>query len=254
MESRRIPLWSEAVKFYWNKLEAQTGAQGRISGLKDSGNRASVTGGKQLDALQAVAAAVWKSNPDVEVEVLISGKKNLPAYFRAYKNWDLLVLHRGLLVAAMEFKSQKGPSFGNNFNNRTEEALGLATDSKMAFERGLYGPLKPWFGFVMLVEAAPGSREMVKIPQNMPFPVDPIFKRTSYLDRYQIFFERLVAEGFYDATALIAAEVNSENIFEPSASISIANLEASIKARLAYIQALPPETFDDLAAPPTPEK
>ncbi len=40
----------------------------------------------------------------------------------ARKKWDLLVVE-GCLIAAIEFKSQVG-SFGNNYNNRTEEALG----------------------------------------------------------------------------------------------------------------------------------
>ena len=52
----------------------------------------------------------------------------LPGYFRPTKLWDLLVINQGRLVAALELKSQIGPSFGNNFNNRTEEALGTAID------------------------------------------------------------------------------------------------------------------------------
>ncbi len=42
----------------------------------------------------------------------------LPGYYRAEKKWDLIVVSDGQLVSAMEFKSQVGPSFGNNFNNR----------------------------------------------------------------------------------------------------------------------------------------
>lgn len=37
----------------------------------------------------------------------------LPGYFRPTKLWDLLVIHKGQLVAAIELKSQVGPSFGN---------------------------------------------------------------------------------------------------------------------------------------------
>lgn len=44
----------------------------------------------------------------------------LPGFFRPTKEWDLLVVKDGALVAAIEAKSQVGPSFGNNFNNRTE--------------------------------------------------------------------------------------------------------------------------------------
>ncbi|TCM33223.1 PaeR7I family type II restriction endonuclease [Kribbella sp. VKM Ac-2568] len=48
----------------------------------------------------------------------------LPGFYRRAKEWDI-VTYRGILVAAVECKSQVG-SFGNNFNNRTEEAIGNA--------------------------------------------------------------------------------------------------------------------------------
>jgi hypothetical protein len=51
----------------------------------------------------------------------------LPGYYRPTKKWDFLVLIDGRLVAVVETKSQVG-SFGNNFNNRTEEAVGSAAD------------------------------------------------------------------------------------------------------------------------------
>jgi len=60
----------------------------------------------------------------------------LPGYYRSEKKWDLIALSGGELVAAMEFKSQVGPSFGNNFNNRCEEAIGSATDFWVAFREG----------------------------------------------------------------------------------------------------------------------
>ena len=52
----------------------------------------------------------------------------LPGFYRPTKKWDLVVIDQGKLVAAIELKSQVGPSFGNNFNNRTEEAIGNAVD------------------------------------------------------------------------------------------------------------------------------
>ena len=36
------------------------------------------------------------------------------------KQWDLVLVIDGQLVGAVELKSHIGPSFGNNFNNRTE--------------------------------------------------------------------------------------------------------------------------------------
>ncbi|MFG2338186.1 PaeR7I family type II restriction endonuclease [Streptomyces yangpuensis] len=239
-------IWRAAVLGYWTGLDLQAAKQGEATGVKDTGNRAAVTGGKQMDAMQEVVAKIWRDDPDITLEVRTAGHNNLPAYFRPAKNWDLLVLYRGSLIAAMEFKSQRGPSFGNNFNNRTEEALGLAADSQMAAERGLFGKLKPWFGFIMLVESAPGSLSAVKVPKNMPFPADPIFDGASYIGRYKIFFERMVKEGNYDAVALVTAEAGSEHFTEPSVSLSLANLEAAIRARITYIKSLPDDVFDEL--------
>ncbi|GAA2519707.1 PaeR7I family type II restriction endonuclease [Rarobacter incanus] len=239
-----IETWASAVQSYWLSLDTQALKQGEASGVKDTGNRAAVTGGKQMNALQAVVASIWQSDPDVKFEVRSSGQTNLPAYFRASKNWDLLVLYRDALVAAMEFKSQRGPSFGNNFNNRTEEALGLAADSQMAIERGLFGHFKPWFGFVMLVESAVGSTRPVKVPLGMPFPADSVFHGASYIERYRIFFERMVAEGNYDAVGLVTSQAGAGDYSEPSPALSLANLEAAIRARITYVKALPDEVFD----------
>lgn len=80
----------------------------------------------------------------------------------------------------------------------------------------------------------------------MPFPADTIFNGASHIDRYRIFFERMVAEGNYDAVALLTAEVESAEYVKPSASLSLANLEAAIRARIAYIKALPDDVFDEL--------
>jgi hypothetical protein len=63
----------------------------------------------------------------------------LPGYFRPTKLWDLLVINEGRLIAALEFKSQVGPSFGNNFNNRTEEAIGTAHDLWTAYRENAFG-------------------------------------------------------------------------------------------------------------------
>ena len=52
----------------------------------------------------------------------------LPGFFRPTKEWDLLVVRDGQLVLALEAKSQVGPSLGSNFNNRREEAVGVAVD------------------------------------------------------------------------------------------------------------------------------
>jgi hypothetical protein len=59
---------------------------------------------------------------------------------------DLLIVNERRLVAALELKSQVGPSFGNNFNNRTEEAIGTAVDLWTALREGAFGEAPRPFG------------------------------------------------------------------------------------------------------------
>ena len=74
----------------------------------------------------------------------------------------MLVVHHGHLIAALELKSQVGPSFGNNFNNRTEEAIGTAHDLWTAYREGAFGDqAKPFVGWLMMVEDEPKSRSAV---------------------------------------------------------------------------------------------
>jgi len=56
----------------------------------------------------------------------------------------------------------------------------------------------------------------------------------------------MVVEGNYDAAALVTSASGSDEYVEPSAGLSLANLEAAIRARIAYIRSLPDELFDKL--------
>jgi hypothetical protein len=83
----------------------------------------------------------------------------LPGYFRPTKLWDFLVVNEGRLIAALEFKCHVGSSFGNNFNNRTEEAIGTSHDLWAAYRKGAFGKQeRPFVGWLMVIEDAPKSR------------------------------------------------------------------------------------------------
>lgn len=113
-------------------------------------------------------------------------------------------MHRDELVAAIELKSQVG-SFGNNFNNRAEEAIGTAHDLWTAYREGAFGEQpRPFVGWLMLVEDAPGSRSAVN-DSSRHFPVLAEFAGASYLRRYDLLCQKLVREQLYTAAALIAA-------------------------------------------------
>ena len=123
----------------------------------------------------------------------------------AEKKWDLLVVADGQLFLAVEFKSQVGPSFGNNFNNRTEEAIGNAEDIWTAYREGRFGKHQaPFLGYFFLLEDCP--RVHTPVANSEPyFPVDPVFNGASYAKRYEVLCERLVLERKYTSTCLTLA-------------------------------------------------
>lgn len=116
----------------------------------------------------------------------------------------MLVIHEDRLIAAVELKSQVG-SFGNNFNNRTEEAIGTAHDLWTAYREGSFGEsMRPFVGWLMLVEDAPGSRSAVS-DRSQHFPVRPEFQHASYLQRYELLCRKLMQENLYTAASVIAS-------------------------------------------------
>jgi type II restriction enzyme len=130
----------------------------------------------------------------------------LPGYFRPTKLWDLLVINERRLIVAVELKSQVGPSFGNNFNNRTEEAIGTAHDLWTAYREDAFGKNpKPFVGWIMMVEDTEKSRSPVR-DGSPHFPVFPEFQGASYLKRYDILCQRLVKEQLYSTAALLTSK------------------------------------------------
>ena len=118
----------DAVRHFWQTRETQARNQGRRTGKKDYGTRGAVTGGKQIDGfIRLMAELLEESGLPAESIFLEKQKIVLPGWFRPTKEWDLVALVDDKLLATVEFKSQVG-SFGNNFNNRTEETIGNATD------------------------------------------------------------------------------------------------------------------------------
>lgn len=198
----------EAVAFFWGARNAAIVAQVQ-RGLQDAGSRGAVTAGKNLDGFLPLIVALLREN-GLE-EALVEQRRSvrtLPGFFRPTKNWDYVITHRGRLVAVLEMKSQVG-SFGNNLNNRCEEALGSATDFWTAFREGGFGiSPHPFLGYLMLVEDCPMSRGLRRVEKSV-FPSLPEFKDSSYLQRYQLLCQKLVSENLYTAAALLATPTGS---------------------------------------------
>ena len=131
---------ARAVQTFWStRTQAAT-----ASGDANVGNRGAVTAGKNLDGFFDLVQAVVVAN-GLRADSVYCGTQTharsrhtvLPGYYRPSKDWDVLVIQDDELVAAIELKSQVG-SFGNNFNNRAEEAIGMGEDPRVAFREGLY--------------------------------------------------------------------------------------------------------------------
>jgi hypothetical protein len=194
----------ESVMAFWGNRDKAAQKQ-REAGKVDQGKRGSVTAGNNMDGFIALVISLVNANGLAHAE--IHQKRavlTLPGYFRPTKLWDLLVIHEGRLIAAVELKSQVG-SFGNNFNNRTEESIGTAHDFWTAYREGAFGKQpRPFVGWLMLVEDASGSRSPVR-DASPHFPVFKEFRGASYLKRYDLLCQRLVQEQLYTTAAVIAS-------------------------------------------------
>ena len=148
----------EAIKLFWLTRQKQNKNQGAKTGQKDAGLRAAVTGGKHLDGFTTICRELLTEAGVPEAHVCWQQKREIPGFFRAEKSWDLVVVADGQLLALIEFKAQVGPSFGNNVNNRAEEAIGNATDLWAAYREGAFKPsARPWLGYVFILEDCPKS-------------------------------------------------------------------------------------------------
>jgi type II restriction enzyme len=225
----------QAVESFWVRRESQAERQ-RQSGRVDAGRRGAVTGGGHLDAIRDVIADVFVSNGIDRSAIRINRGVVLPGYYRPTKKWDLVVMDDDVLVAAIELKSQVGPSFGNNFNNRSEEAIGNAVDVWRAYEEGTFGDVRPWLGYAFVLEDDPGSTSPVRL-EEATHETERVFDGSSYMDRYGILCERLVKERLYDAAWFVATSSRG-TVREPKPSLSYRKFAAAIAGRVAYIRNL----------------
>ena len=227
-----------AVRHFWRTRAQQAKAQGTKSGDRDRGARSAVTGGAHLDGFAELIQKLIVDAGVSDTAVHRRTRVELPGYYRAEKKWDLVVVVDGRLFATVEFKAQVGPSFGNNYNNRTEEALGNATDYWAAFREGAFrGSPKPWLGYLILLEDATGSTRPVSVAEPH-FPVFEEFRDASYAKRYEILLTKMVRERLYDAASLILSpsDAGRNGAFsEPCAELTFANFAESLVARaIAY--------------------
>ena len=226
----------DAVKAFWGNRQAAQQKQIE-SGKSDQGERAGVTAGQNMNGFLALVLDVVRGNGLSDAEIHQKrAMLTLPGYFRPTKLWDILVIHRSELVAAIELKSQVG-SFGNNFNNRTEEAIGTAHDLWTAYREEAFGKQpRPFVGWLMLVEDAPKSRTAVK-DSSPHFPVLEAFKGASYLKRYDLLCQKLVQEQLYTTAALITSPRSAAQTGEFSEMSGMTGLKTFVTGLAGHVAA-----------------
>jgi hypothetical protein len=168
-----------------------------------------------------------------ESNVYCKKRVELPGWYRSEKKWDLLVVIDGELLAGIEFKSQVG-SFGNNYNNRAEEAIGSSTDLWAAYREGAFRTsARPWLGYLMLLEEAPKSLSPI-CPSEPHFKVFPEFREASYAQRYEILPTKLVRERLYDSACFLLSDNKKGpqgEYREPAPELTFQKFVTSLMAR-----------------------
>lgn len=224
----------QAVRHFWKTRTAQARRQGGRTGERDRGARSAVTGGAQMDGFMKLVKSLLLENGVPEEAVFCNRRSEIPGYFRPEKQWDLVVVHDGHLLAGIEFKSQVG-SFGNNYNNRTEEAIGNATDLWTAYREGAYKPSeRPWLGYLMLLEEAVKSTTGVNV-REPHYRVFDEFRGASYATRYEILLTKLLRERLYDGACFILSgkSKGAKGAYhEPSDELSFRQFIRSLLAKV----------------------
>ncbi len=229
----------DATMAFWGNRQKALEAK-QEAGTSDTGERGAVTAGNTMDGFTAMMIDLVKANGLGHAD--IHQKRSvltLPGYFRPTKLWDILVIHQGRLVAAVEMKSQVGPSFGNNANNRAEESIGTAHDFWTAYREGAFGPetARPFIGWLVMVEDAPKSRAPAKRESSLHYPIFPEFKGASYLQRYDILCQRLVRENLYTAACTLASPRTAVTTGDFSDMSELTSLRSFVSAFAGHVAA-----------------
>jgi len=221
------------VNAFWTTRATQA-AKLADGGLAGGGARAA---GHMKDITNLVSSLFVEAGLPASSIVL---EPYLPGYYRVRKKWDMAVVYKGSLVAALEFKSQVG-SVGKNINNRFEEALGTATDTWAAqrFNES-YGEIPPWLGYVFVLQES-AETEVIGRDIAALFPTDPVFTGISYSQRYQEMLRRFIGDNIYQAGWFLTTQMEPHGRFsyaQPLATATGKSFQVAIQGRVDYVRSV----------------
>jgi hypothetical protein len=226
---------SDAVQWYWATLSNQEDAQ-RESENSTRGRRAQVLGGDQMSGFEGLVEDVLVENGLPRESVVHDHAATLPGYYRPTKRWDIAVVHDDQLLAAIEFKSIAS-SFGNNLNNRAEEAVGSNTDLYQAYEEGVFEPSPaPWVGYLILMADNEDSNNVPRLHEPN-FPADDEFQDATYIDRVEQLCLRMVRQRITDGSAFLLTDKEGGLEGEYSQPNEELQFERFIRSLLSHVMA-----------------
>lgn len=229
-----------AIAAYWALKKKQRAAAESILSTAEGTSKA-VRGGGHFNPVVNLLARFF-TEAGYPLSSIGAGQRSastiLPGYYRPTKAWDLVVVHNDILVAAIELKALGGPSFGNNYNNRIEEALGNAIDLDRANLTSLVGRERPWLGYFFIMEDAAGSRRPGGKPREAAFSPDEVWHGRSYQERFNVTGQRLLDERLYDAVCYLVSSADDPGPREPSPHLDWRHFSAALQARLKYLDEL----------------
>ncbi|MFM8219746.1 MAG: PaeR7I family type II restriction endonuclease [Planctomycetaceae bacterium] len=197
---------NNAVKEFWNAFPKQRGQR--------RGSAAGVKNRKQLHGLIMLCRDVLiEAGLSADEEIFWASRTALPGYYRAERNWSLVAVADGELIAAIEVHAQLGPAVGNNFTNRVEQVVASATDLWAAFDAGAFQQSqRPWLGYLLLVGDGSHAGKKLQLSESH-FPVLKEFKKKSPPTlRCELLMQCLRERGLYNATSLMFAERENASI------------------------------------------
>lgn len=228
----------DATMAFWGNR--QKALQAKIeAGTTDTGERGAVTAGTTMDGFAAMMIDLVHANGLGHASIYRNrAALTLPGFFRPTKLWDVLVILDGRLIAAVEMKSQVGPSFGNNANNRAEEAIGTAHDFWTAYREGAFGQHpRPFVGWLVMVEDCDKSRRPAKRETSLHYPIFPEFRGASYLGRYDLLCQKLVKENLYTAACTLASPREAVTTGQFNAMSPLTDLQTFVTTFAGHIAA-----------------
>ncbi len=221
-----------AVKLFWASRKGSS-AFGKFDDNVDIRELSNLGSGSMsgfVDLIHDIVFANGLKDADIKLKRRLYSS---PSNYCLDKFWDVIVLNKGRLIAAINLNSLFGPSYDEHYG----ENVATARDLWTAYREGGFGESKkPFVGYLMLLEDAPASRRPV-MDFSLNFPVFPEFQNASYAERYNILCRKLMGEQFYTSATVILSPRTASKNGEYSEMSEMTGLKAFITTLAGHVAA-----------------